>query len=296
MISENFAMQEPSAVVHFDIFTLFPQMFAGPFAESIIKRAQENNLMTVAFHDIRNYTTDRHHICDDTPYGGGGGMIMKPEPIFRAVETVLSHPRGWTLAAEDAYVNLPPWNEREALPLPADIPVILLSPAGRLLTQPVVAELTQYSRIALLCGRYEGVDGRVRSQLSTDEISIGDYVLSGGELAAMVIVDAVTRLIPGALGYAFGAHQDSHSPGLGGLLEGPQYTRPPYFRGEAIPDILVSGHHAKIAAWHHEQALWQTLRQRPDLLPKLPLTKEDRAFLRKWGWRGEGSTEGNAEG
>ena len=134
MNSENFAIQEPSAVVHFDIFTLFPQMFSGPFAESIIKRAQENSLMSVAIHDIRNYTTDRHHICDDTPYGGGGGMIMKPEPIFRAVETVLSHPRGWALAPEDAYVNLPAWNADNAVSLPVDTPVILLSPAGRLLT------------------------------------------------------------------------------------------------------------------------------------------------------------------
>jgi tRNA (guanine37-N1)-methyltransferase len=295
MNSENFAIQEPSAVVHFDIFTLFPQMFTGPFAESIIKRAQENNLMTVALHDIRNYTTDRHHICDDTPYGGGGGMIMKAEPIFRAVETVLTKARGWSLPAQDAFVNLPPWNRDEAAPLPADTPVILLSPTGRLLTQSVVTELTQFSRIALICGRYEGVDARVRSQLVTDEISIGDYVLSGGELAAMVIVDAVTRLIPGALGYALGAHHDSHSAGLRGLLEGPQYTRPPEFRGEAVPDVLLSGHHGKVAAWHHEQALLQTLRQRPDLLPKLPLTKEDRAFLQKWGWHGEEGTEAGSE-
>jgi tRNA (guanine37-N1)-methyltransferase len=296
MYSENFAIQEPSAVIHFDIFTLFPQMFSGPFAESIIKRAQENNLLTVAFHDVRNYTTDRHHICDDTPYGGGGGMIMKPEPIFRAVETVLTRPRGWSLPAQDAYVNLPPWHADEPQPLPANTPVILLSPTGRLLTQAVVTELAQSTRLALICGRYEGIDGRVRSQLVTDEISIGDYVISGGELAAMVIVDAVTRLIPGALGYALGAHQDSHSPGLRGLLEGPQYTRPAVFRGEAIPDVLLSGHHAKIAAWRQEQALLQTLRQRPDLLPSLSLTKEDRAFLRKWGWREEDSTEGSGEG
>lgn len=252
--------------------------------------------MTVAFHDVRNYTTDRHHICDDTPYGGGGGMIMKPEPIVRAVETVLTHPRGWKLPAEDAFVNLPPWNVDETPQLPAETPVILLSPTGRLLTQSVVTELAHFPRLALICGRYEGVDGRVRSQLVTDEISIGDYVLSGGELAAMVIVDAVTRLIPGALGYALGAHQDSHSPGLRGLLEGPQFTRPPVFRGEAVPDVLLSGHHAKVAAWRQEQALMQTLRQRPDLLPKLPLTKEDRAFLRKLGWREGESTEGNVEG
>lgn len=262
-------------------------MFSGPFAESIIKRAQENNLMTVALHDIRNYTTDRHHICDDTPYGGGGGMVMKPEPIFRAVETVLSQPRGWSLPAQDAFVNLPPWSAETPVTLPVDTPVILLSPTGRLLTQRVVTELANYSRIALICGRYEGVDWRVRSQLVTDEISIGDYVLSGGELAAMVVVDAVTRQIPGALGYALGAHQDSHSPGLGGLLEGPQYTRPAVFRGEAVPNVLLSGHHARVAAWRHEQALYQTLRQRPDLLSNLPLTKEDRAFLQKWGWRSE---------
>ena len=296
MNSENFDIPEPSAVVHFDIFTLFPQMFSGPFSESIIKRAQENNLVTIAYHNIRYYTTDRHHVCDDTPYGGGGGMVMKPEPILRAVETVLSHPRGWTLSEGDAYVNLPPWDPEEPRPLPANTPVILLSPQGRLLTQSVVSELAQYSRIALLCGRYEGVDERVRTQLITDEISIGDYVLSGGELAAMVIVDAVTRLIPGALGYALGAHQDSHSPGLGGLLEGPQYTKPPVFRGEAVPDILLSGHHAKIAAWRHEQALLQTLRQRPDLLDNLPLTKKDRAFLREWGWRGEANAEVDEEG
>lgn len=248
--------------------------------------------MTVALHNIRNYTTDRHHICDDTPYGGGGGMVMKPEPIFRAVETVISQPRGWTLPEEDAYVNLPPWEPEVPHPIPANTRVILLSPQGRLLTQAVVTELAQFSRLALICGRYEGVDERVRTQLVTDEISIGDYVLSGGELAAMVIVDAVTRLIPGALGDALGAHQDSHSTGLRGLLEGPQYTRPPVFRGNPVPDVLLSGHHAKVMAWRQEQALLQTLRQRPDLLPKLPLTKEDRAFLRKWGWRGESNSEG----
>ena len=271
-------------------------MFSGPFAESIIKRAQENNLMSVVCHDVRNYTTDRHHICDDTPYGGGGGMIMKPEPIFRAVETVLSRSPGWVLPTEDAFVNLPTWHADEPTSLPAATPVILLSPTGRLLTQSVVAELAQHSRLALICGRYEGIDARVRSQLVTDEVSIGDYVISGGEMAAMVIVDAVTRLIPGALGFAQGAHQDSHSPGLKGLLEGPQYTRPPIFRGEAIPDVLLSGHHANVAKWRQEQALLQTLRQRPDLLPNIPLTKEDRTFLRKMGWRGEEDTEGGQEG
>jgi tRNA (guanine37-N1)-methyltransferase len=298
MNSENFAIPDPSAVVHFDIFTLFPAMFSGPLSESIIKRAQENHLMTVALHDIRTYTTDRHHICDDTPYGGGGGMVMKPEPIFRAVETVLTRPPGWQLAAQDAYVNLPAWDMDAPPVLPEDTPILLMTPQGRLLTQQVVAELAEFPRVALICGRYEGVDERVHRQLVTDEISIGDYVLSGGELAAMVIVDAVTRLIPGALGFALSAHQDSHSPGLQGLLEGPHYTRPPIFRGMAAPDVLLSGHHANVAVWRHEQALLRTLQQRPDLLSTLPLTDEDRAFLRKWGWRegrvgfGEESVEG----
>lgn len=267
-------------------------MFSGPFSESIIKRAQENNLLSVALHDIRSFTTDRHHICDDAPYGGGGGMVMKPEPIFRAVETVLTRPAGWTLPKADAFVNLPPWSPETPAELPGDVPIILLTPQGRLLTQRLVTELSQFSRLVLICGRYEGVDERVRTQLATDEISIGDYVISGGELAAMIVVDAVTRLIPGTLGYALGAHQDSHSPGLCGLLEGPQYTRPPVFRGEAVPEVLMSGHHARVAAWRRQQALLRTLARRPELLPTLPLTEEDRAFLRNRGWQAEGASEG----
>ncbi len=272
-------------IIHFDIFTLFPQMFSGPFSESIIHRAQARNLTSIALHNIRDYTTDRHHVCDDTPYSGGGGMIMKPEPIFRAVETVLTQPPGWTLPPADAYVNLPSWASQTPAALPADTPIILLSPQGRRLNQTIVAELSGHARLALLCGRYEGIDERVHSQLITDEISIGDYVLSGGELAAMVIVDAVTRLLPGALGYALGAHQDSHSPGLGGLLEGPQYTRPAVFRGEAPPAILFSGHHAQVGRWRHEQALLRTLARRPDLLHQLPLSQSDQAFLQKQGWQ-----------
>lgn len=272
------------AHIHFDIFTLFPQMFAGPFGESIIKRAQTNDLLTVALHNIRDYTTDRHHVCDDTPYGGGGGMVMKPEPILRSVETVLRHGSGWSLPAEDAYVNLPAWDPAAAPILSDDVPIILMSPQGRPFTQAVAQELSAHTRIALICGRYEGVDERVRSQLVTDEISLGDYVISGGELAAMVIVDAVTRLLPGALGYELGADQDSHSPGLDGLLEGPHYTRPHTFRGEATPDILLSGHHANVARWRREQALLRTLLRRPQLLADIDLTKQDMAFLRSRGW------------
>jgi tRNA (guanine37-N1)-methyltransferase len=270
--------------IHFDIFTLFPRMFSGPFDESIIQRALANRLVSIALHNIRDYTTDRHHVCDDSPYGGGGGMVMKPEPIFRAVETVLTRPAGWSLPAEDAYVNLPPWNSEQAAAPPADTPIILLSPQGRLLNQRVVGELSVHHRLALICGRYEGIDERVCSQLVTDEISIGDFVLSGGELAAMVLVDAITRLLPGALGDALGSLQDSHSPGLNGILEGPQYTRPPRFRGDVIPDILLSGHHANVDKWRREQALLRTLQRRPDLLQNAGLSASDRAFLRQHGW------------
>lgn len=278
-------MPDPFAhAVHFDVFTLFPQMFVSPLGESIIRRALDKNLISIALHNIRDYTLDRHHVCDGTPYGGGGGMVMKPEPIFRAVETVLARPTGWILPPADAYLNLPPWAAEEPVSLPSDIPIILLTPQGRPLTQTVVAELSQHRRLALICGRYEGVDERVRTGLVTDEISIGDYVISGGELAALVIVDAVTRLVPGALGYALGADQDSHSPGLGGLLEGPQYTRPHTFRGETVPEILLSGHHANQQRWHHEQALLRTLQQRPALLAQLPLSPADRRFLQTHGW------------
>ena len=274
----------PMRSLHVDVFTLFPQMFSGPFSESIIKRALDRALLTVALHNIRDYTTDRHHVCDDTPYGGGGGMVMKPDPIFRAVETVLTREAGWSLPEDDVYVNLPPWESGSPAELPADVPIVLLSPQGRLLTQKVVAELGEYQRIALICGRYEGVDERVHRHLVTDEISIGDYVISGGELAAMVLVDALTRQLPGALGYELGAHQDSHSPGMGGLLEGPQYTRPFTFRGDSIPEILISGHHANVKRWHREQTLLRTLQRRPDLLRAAELDKADRRFLAAQGW------------
>lgn len=273
--------------MHFDIFTLFPQMFTGVFSESILKRAQENGLLSVHLHNVRDYTTDRHHVCDDTPYAGGGGMIMKPEPIFRAVETVLGHDAGWALPEGDAYVNLPPWSVEVAPTLPDAVPIILLSPQGRKFSQSVAIELSQHKRIALLCGRYEGVDERVITQLITDQISLGDYVISGGELGAMVIVDAVTRLIPGALGFEMGAHLDSHSPGLGGLLEGPQYTRPHSFRGESVPEMLTSGHHANIEKWKRQQSLLRTLALRPDLLEQTELSANDLKFLNQHGWNSD---------
>ena len=239
-----------------DIFTIFPEMFESPFNASIIKRAREKGLVEIRTHNIRDYATDKHKTTDDAPYGGGGGMVMKPEPIFRAVESV----RG-----ED------------------ECPVILLSPQGRLFKQAVAEELAREERLMFICGRYEGVDERVRQYLATDEISIGDYVLSGGELPAMVIVDAVVRLLPGALGYERSAIEDSHATGL---LEGPHYTRPLEFRGWRAPDILRSGHHAKVAEWRRRQSLLRTLQRRPDLLATAPLTEKERAWLREMGYEG----------
>ncbi len=266
-------MSERGAVIHFDIFTLFPGMFTGFLSDSILKRAQEAGILSVALHNIRDYAEGRHRITDDAPYGGGGGMVMKPEPIFRAVETVLNHPPGWVFRPSSSD-EMPPVVENAVLP--PDVPIILLSPQGRTFTQQVAQELSRYRRIALICGRYEGVDERVRIGLVTDEISIGDFVISGGELAAAIIVDAVTRLQPGALGCERGAVDDSFATGL---LEYPQYTRPPVFRGMAIPEILVSGHHAQVARWRREQALRRTWERRPDLLATASLSDADRAFL-----------------
>jgi tRNA (guanine37-N1)-methyltransferase len=270
-------------VIHFDIFTLFPGMFDGVFADSILKRAQEAGILSVVLHNIRDYAEGRHRVTDDTPYGGGGGMVMKPEPIFRAVETVLSHEPGWRLASPS---DEPPVHasavERAALPV--GVPIILLSPQGRTFTQKVAEELAQCRRIALICGRYEGVDERVRRGLVSDEISIGDFVISGGELAAAIIVDAVTRLQAGALGCEMGAFEDSFATGL---LEYPQYTRPANFRGEGIPEILVSGDHARVARWRREQALRRTWQRRPDLLVSAPLSDVDRKFLARLAEEGQ---------
>ena len=240
--------------MHIDILTLFPGMFVGPFDDSIIRRAREAGLVSIAIHDIRDWAPGKHRQCDDIPYGGGGGMIMKPEPIFHAVEAVLD------MAPGD----------------PPPCPVILLTPQGRLFTQDVARELARQERIALVCGRYEGIDERVREHLVTDEISIGDYVLSGGELAAMIMTDAVTRLLPGALGDPGAPLADSHAQGL---LEHPHYTRPAVFRGWGIPEILLSGHHAKQARWRREMSLRRTYQRRPDLLENAPLSEADRAFL-----------------
>ncbi len=240
--------------MRFDIFTLFPALVTSYLGESILKRAIDAGRVVVAVHNIRDYAAGKHRITDDYPFGGGGGMVMKPEPIFAAVETVLSCPAG----------------------VSAPIPIILLTPQGRLFTQQIARELAQHERLALICGRYEGVDERVRQYLATDEISIGDYVLTGGELPALVIVDAVTRLLPGVLGAPEAAYEDSHAAGL---LEYPHYTRPAEFRGWRVPQVLLSGHHAQVARWRREQSLRRTWQRRPDLLAQAELSEADREFL-----------------
>jgi tRNA (guanine37-N1)-methyltransferase len=239
-----------SPAIRFDVFTLFPEVFTPYLDASIIQRARQNSLLEVTLHNIRDWTTDKHHVCDDLPYGGGGGMVMKPEPIFTAVEGVLG--------------------------IPPPCPVILLTPQGRLFTQGIAEQLAQHPHLALICGRYEGVDERVREHLVTDQLSIGDYVLSGGELPALAVIDAVARLIPGVLGDPDGAWDDSHATGL---LEYPHYTRPPEFRGWSVPEILLSGDHGRIARWRREKALLRTWLHRPDLLSKADLSPKDRQFL-----------------
>ncbi len=238
--------------MQFDVFTLFPTLITPYLQESILQRAQERGLVQVSVHDIRAWTEDKHHVTDEPPYGGGGGMVMKVQPVFAAVEGVLG--------------------------APPCCPLILLTPQGRTFNQRVAEELYQQPRLALLCGRYEGIDERIRTHLVTDEISIGDFVLTGGELPALALIDAISRLIPGVLGDPDGAADDSHSTGL---LEYPHYTRPPEFRGWTIPPVLLSGNHAAITRWRREQSLLRTLRRRPDLLESADLSAKDRQFLEK---------------
>lgn len=239
--------------MRFDIFTLIPSALEAYLSASVLGRARAAGLIEVRLHDIRSYTTDRHHTTDDAPYGGGGGMVMKPEPVFAAVEGVLGE------SATSA-------------------PVILLTPQGRTFSQRVAAELARHERLALICGRYEGVDERIRQHLASDEISVGDYVLTGGELPALIVVDAVARLIPGVLGDEGAVEDDSHASGL---LEYPHYTRPPEFRGWKVPEVLLSGDHGRIAAWRREQSLRRTRLRRPDLLAGAELGDADRAILRR---------------
>jgi tRNA (guanine37-N1)-methyltransferase len=236
--------------MRFDVFTLLPDTFSPYLQASILQKAAERGLLEFHVHNIRDYTHDRHHTTDDTPYGGGGGMVMKPEPVFEAVESVLSTQ-------------------------PA-CPVILMTPQGRVFNQKIALDLATLPQVALLCGRYEGIDERIREHLVTDEISIGDYVLTGGELPALILIDAIARLLPGVLGDPDGAMDDSHASGL---LEYPHYTRPPEFRGWGVPETLLSGDHGRISRWRREQALLRTLHRRPDILEKAELSKAEQKFI-----------------
>jgi tRNA (guanine37-N1)-methyltransferase len=235
--------------VQIDVITIFPDMVRTALGYSILKRAQEDGIVQIDVHDLRDWTQDRHRSTDDTPYGGGAGMVMTPGPFFAAVENL--NPRG-------------------------EARVVLLSPQGMTLTQSKVRELTQSPHLILLCGHYEGFDERIRHHLATDEVSIGDYVLTGGELPALVMIDAVTRLLPAVLGNEESAQDDTFSDGL---LEYPQYTRPAEFRGWRIPDILLSGHHAEIAKWRRKEQMRRTRERRPDLWAKFVPSKSDHKLL-----------------
>src|SRR5918994_3630202 len=234
-----------------DIVTIFPKMVQAPLAEGIVGRAIERGVVDVRVHDLREYASDRHRVVDDVPFGGGPGMVLKPEPLFRAVETIRAH-RGQPAA------------------------IVLTSPEGRRFSHADALRLSGTGHFVVLCGRYEGVDERVRAHLATEEISIGDYVLSGGELPALVIVDAVARLVPGVVGDEQSVARDSFATGL---LDFPQYTRPAEFEGRVVPAVLVSGHHAEIEKWRRREALARTLERRPDLIDEATLSSADRDLL-----------------
>ena len=285
--------------MRFDILTIFPDFFRGPLDHGIVRRAREAALAEIKVHDLRAFTRDRHKTVDDRPFGGGEGMVLKPDPIFECLQTLGLAPREQRVAANTAFSR--------------DI-VVLLSAQGRLFRQAVAEELAQYDRIVLICGRYEGVDERVSEFLADREISVGDYVLSGGELPAAIITDAVVRLIPGALGNEASARQESFSESQqgfseraragytqqtgpspetdleaalgpdstcasGGLLDYPHYTRPADYRGMKVPEVLVSGNHSEIRRWRRRKALEKTLRNRPDLLERVPLSADDREVI-----------------
>ncbi|MFP3895248.1 MAG: tRNA (guanosine(37)-N1)-methyltransferase TrmD [Anaerolineales bacterium] len=256
--------------MHFHILTLFPELFDSVFEYSIIKRALEMDRISIDIYNIRDFAEDKHQVTDEPPYGGGGGMVMKAGPIVRAVEDVLAR----IAAKGDIDVQ--------------EVPVVLLTPVGRTFTQAVAREYERREHVVLICGRYEGVDERVRELVVTDEISIGDYVLSGGEIPAMVFVEAVTRLVPGVLGDMRATIKDSYARGL---LEHPHYTRPAEYRGLCVPDILLSGDHARIARWRRTEALRRTWKRRPDLLEKADLTDADRHFLASLHKKNQGDVD-----
>lgn len=246
--------------MRFELLTIFPEFFAGPFDHGIVQRARAQGLIEIVVHDLRSFTTDKHHVVDDRPFGGGDGMVLKPDPIFRAINA---------LKADETL------KEKSTA-------IVLLSPQGRSFRQTEAERFaTEFERMIFICGRYEGVDERVAEHLVTDELSIGDYVLTGGEVPAMVIVDAVTRLLPGALGSDTSAVYDSFSTGV---LDYPHYTRPADFLGMSVPEVLLSGHHGEVARWRRRTALLKTLKMRPELLDSVALTDEERGWLDEAGW------------
>ena len=237
-------------MIRFDILSIFPEMFSSPFDCSLIKKARDNGLIEIAMHDIRSYAEDKHRMTDDAPYGGGGGMVMKVEPVARALDHLEAGKEGTH--------------------------VVLMTPQGERFDQKIAGELALQTRIILICGHYEGFDERIRTHLVDREISIGDYVLTGGELSAMVVVDAVARLVPGVLGNSESVSLDSFAMGL---LEHPHYTRPDEYRGWKVPDVLLSGNHREITAWRRRESLRRTLTRRPDMLEEFDLTEEDGRIL-----------------
>jgi tRNA (guanine37-N1)-methyltransferase len=268
----------------FEIVTIFPDFFRGPLDFGIVRRAREAGLIEILLRDLRDFTTDRHRTVDDRPFGGGEGMVLKPEPLFKCVESL----------------GVAPLEERRSGG--AKQTVILLSPQGQMFTQSLAQDLAAMDRVVIICGRYEGVDERVADALADREISIGDYVLSGGELGAAVMIDTVTRLLPGALGNEASARQESFTAGAkaglggpdstcasGGLLDYPHYTRPAEFRGMAVPEVLIGGNHEQIRKWRRRKALEKTLRNRPDLLGREALSETDRKMLAEIEKRKEGN-------
>lgn len=241
--------------MRFHVVTIFPEMFDGLLDVGVLKRAINNRLIEVNLTDIRDFTTDKHRSVDDYQFGGGSGMLLKPDPLFKSVESI---------------------QQQQSLDI--NVPVILMSPQGRTLSQKIVEDLSRFENLVLICGRYEGVDERVREHLVTDEISIGDYVLSGGELAAMVLIETISRLIPGVLGSIESAEDDSFTSEL---LQNPQYTRPSLFRDWSVPEVLLSGDHKEIEKWRRQEALRRTHQRRPDLLDKNKLTKDELSFIKE---------------
>ncbi len=243
--------------MRFDVITIFPEYFTSPLETGALKKARERGLIQVNLINLRDFALDKHKMVDDRPFGGGEGMVFKPEPLYRAIESLRAKgPRPW---------------------------VVYLSPQGRLLNQDIVHELYEKDRLVLICGRYEGIDERIRQYCVDDEVSIGDYVVFGGEVAALVLIEAISRLVPGVVGCRDSVEKESFSQGL---LKYPQYTRPREFQGWPVPEVLLSGDHARIARWRREKSLEITFKRRPDLLKKASLTEEDRQFLKKLGWRG----------